>query len=474
MRAAFSAVLLAFFFSGTIVASLSHGAPALSRAATPLSLERLSRDTFRYFWETTDPHTGLTPDRYPSDSPASIAAIGFALTAYAIGAEREYITRAQAAQRTRATLRFLSSLPMGPEASGVAGYQGFFYHFLNRTDGRRHLGWQVELSTVDTALLIAGALFAQTYFDDGNAVEAQIRDLADHLYRRVNWRWAQSNYPLISLGWVPGEGFLPWDWVGYNEAMILYILALGSPTYPVERDAWDQWADHYQDDWTVDNGTEYLTFAPMFGHQYSHVWIDFRDVRDDFMRDKGSDYFQNSRLATNAQRRYAITNERGWLGYGEDFWGLTASDGPGNFSVLIDGKKKQFASYRARGVGPRYHFDDGTLAPTAMLGSLPFAPEIVLPGLAALYEKYGEHLYAEYGFRDAYNPTFTFDLPTKTGKVVPGLGWFATDYIGIDQGPILAMAENFRSELVWRVMRKNPYIRRGLKRAGFRGGWLGD
>lgn len=457
-------LLLFFTLNGT-------AAPQVVTADTPLTLQRLSRDTFLYFWETTDKNTGLAPDRFPSKSPASIAAVGFALTAYPIGVENGYITRMQAADRTLSTLRFFWNLPMGPEKKGTAGYQGFFYHFLNMKNGSRSQDWEIELSTVDTALLMAGVLFSQSYFDGPDKKESEIRNLADKLYKRVDWHWAQNHTPLISHGWFPDKGFLEHDWSGYNEAMLVYILALGSPTHSIGENSWQAWTAHYKDDWAVDNGIEHLTFAPMFGHQYSHVWIDFRDIQDDYMKEKNSNYFENSKKAAYAQRQYAISNPENWVGYGENLWGLTACDGPGKFSLEVNGKLRKFAGYSARGVG-NYSFDDGTLAPTALIGSLPFAPEIILPAIQMTYKNFGKHLYTEYGFLDSFNPSFKFDVPSKIGKVIPNVGWIANDYIGIDQGAILAMVENHQSELVWKTMRKNPYIKRGLKRAGFTGGWL--
>jgi hypothetical protein len=438
----------------------------------PLTLERLQEDTFRYFWETTDAVTGLAPDRYPAESPASIAAIGFALTAYAIGVEHDYISKEQAIQRTLTTLRFLSSLPQGPENEGAAGYQGFFYHFLDTQSGLRSLAWEIELSTVDTALLMAGVLFAQSYFDGPGSDETEIRSLAEGLYQRVNWQWAQNHAPLISLGWMPDKGFIDYDWVGYNEAMLVYILALGSPTYPIESDAWSKWTDHYADDWGGLAPYEHLTFGPLFGHQYSHVWIDFRDIQDAYMAEKESDYFLNSRIAVRAQRQYAIANPSRWDGYSSEIWGLTACDGPGPFHLQFKGSVREFRGYSARGVAVNHSFDDGTLSPTAVGGSIAFAPDIVIPALQALYDQFGEHIYSEYGFFDAFNPSFRFNVTPESGKIIPGVGWIGSDYIGIDQGPILAMTENYQSELIWSTMKKNPHIRRGLQRAGFTGGWL--
>jgi hypothetical protein len=438
----------------------------------PLTLQRLQEDTFHYFWETTDADTGLAPDRYPSESPASIAAIGFALTAYPIGVAHDYISRNQAITRTLATLRYMSNLPHGPEEEGSAGYQGFFYHFLDSQDGLRSQAWQIELSTVDTALLMAGVLFAQSYYDGQGADETEIRSLAEQLYRRVNWQWAQNHPPLISLGWMPESGFLNGDWVGYNEAMLVYILALGSPTYPVEPAAWVAWTDHYDDDWGGNEPFEHLTFGPMFGHQYTHVWIDFRGIQDAYMAGKNSDYFLNSRIAVDAQRQYAIDNPSDWLAYGGEIWGQTACDGPGPFRLQFNGSIREFRGYSARGVAMTHSFDDGTISPTAAGGSIAFSPDIVIPALQAIYNQYGNHIYSEYGFLDAFNPSFQFNVTPESGRVIPGVGWVGSDYIGIDQGPILTMLENYQSELIWNTMKKNPHIRRGLLRAGFSGGWL--
>lgn len=446
-------------------------------------IEELSRRTFDYFWETTDSKTCLAPDRWPSAPFSSIAAIGFAITAYGIGAERDYVTREQAAQRTRQCLDYLYALPQGPDARGTAGHEGFFYHFLALTDGTRHR--TNELSSVDTSLLFAGVLFAQSYFDRDNHTERAIRDTADALYRRADWTFflrGPDDPPAnnlesskgIAMGWKPESGFGSHDWVGYNEGMLVYVLALGSPTHPVTREAWDEgWAARLDEDWGTYYGQEHLNFEPLFGHQYSHVWIDFRGIQDTFMREKGIDYFENSRRATLAQYGYTQDNPDDWVGYGGDIWGLTACDGPGRAQHVVNGIERQFTGYSARGASAIRVRDDGTIAPTAAGGSVPFAPEIAIPALMAMKERYGEHLYTDYGFRDAFNPSFTFDdfRPTY-GTVVPGLGWFASDHLGIDQGPILAMLENHRSELIWTTMRKNPYIRKGLREIGFSGGWL--
>ena len=317
-----------------------------------------------------------------------------------------------------------------------------------------------------------GVLFAQSYYDRDEPREKEIREIAEELYRRVDWNWLQQNKPLVSMGWFPESGFIPHDWMGYNEAMMLYVLALGSPTHPVSPEAWQVWARTYNDDWGVYQGQEFLAFGPMFGHQYSHVWIDFRGIQDDFMRERGMDYFENSRRATLAQREYAINNPMKWKDYGENVWGLTASDGPQQTVQEFRGEQREFRHYSARGAGLRENFDDGTIAPTAAISSLPFAPEIVIPATLEMHERYGEYLYSSYGFLDSFNRSFDFDIPLKTGRLVPGEGWVASDYIGIDQGPILTMIANYRNDFVWNVMKKNAHIRTGLERAGFKGGWL--
>ncbi|ASN01165.1 glucoamylase family protein [Xanthomonas citri pv. malvacearum] len=431
----------------------------------------IERRTFQFFWDTTNEVNGLSPDRFPSRPFASIASVGFALTAYPIGIENGWVSRNQAIDRTLTTLKFFRDAPMGPQKTGRAGYKGFYYHFLDMQQGNRYDSW-VELSSVDTALLMMGVLFTQSYYDGEDPREKEIRQIADTLYKRVDWRWLQQRAPLISMGWFPESGFINHDWMGYNEAMMLYILALGSPTHGVDPDAWTSWTRTYNNDWGVYQGQEYLSFGPLFGHQYSHVWIDLRDIQDQYMRERGIDYFLNSRRATLAQRDYAIDNPMKWKDYGENVWGLTASDGPQNTSQEYRGEQRQFRHYSSRGAGLRENFDDGTIVPSAAISSIVFAPEVVIPATEEMHKRYGDFLYSSYGFLDSFNPSFNYDIPLKTGRMVPDRGWVASDYIAIDQGPILAMIANYQNEFVWNVMKKNPYIRAGLERAGFTGGWL--
>jgi len=431
-------------------------------------LDTLEARTFRFFWEQCDPVTGLAPDRHPTPSFASVAATGFALTAYPIGVERGYVTRDAASGRVLKSLRHLWRAPQGDAPAGRAGHHGFFYHFLDPASGERF--GRVELSTVDTALLVMGALFCQSYFDADDAAEWEIRALADSLYLRADWSWASVRAPLVGHGWTPEGGFLPYDWRGYNEAMPVYLLALGSPTHPVEPEAWRAWLAGYR--WGAFMGREHLGFAPLFGHQYAAVWIDFRGIADAALAPRGIDYFENSRRATLAQYDYALANPGGWRGYGPRLWGLTACDGPINADLEVDGQLRAFKTYWARGASFTEVNDDGTICPAAAGGSIAFAPEIVLPALMAMREDHGEYLFGEYGFRDALNPSFRLDVPVQHGRVVPGRGWYDTDYLGIDQGPILAMIENHRSGLIWERMRGNAHLRRCLRAAGFAGGWL--
>jgi hypothetical protein len=451
--------------------------PAVQQAT--LSLDDIEHRTFEFFWQTANPENGLVPDHWPPRKGvpyfSSIAAVGFALTAYPIGVERGWITREQARQRVLTTLRFFANAPQGDSEDDDTGYHGFFYHFLDMQTGLR---WSrgTEVSTIDTTLLMAGVLFDQTYFDRDDPEEREIRALADKLYRDIDWNWAQVRPPLVSMGWTPGGKFIPADWEGYNEAMILYILALGSPTHPVQPDAWAAWTSTYDKTWGSFHGSKpHVGFAPLFGHQYSESWIDFRGIRDAYMRKRGLDYFENSRRSVVGQRAYAIANPRNCKGYGADIWGLTASNGPGHAkAVRPDGTRIRFHGYLARGADVGHVVDDCTLVPTAAIGSIVFAPELVLPAIQAMYRRYGTWLYSEYGFLDAFNPSFPDHLQPTGGRVVPGEGWFDSAYLGIDQGPILLMIENYRSGFVWQVMRRNPYIRRGLERAGFEGGWLAE
>jgi len=411
--------------------------------------------TFRYFWDMANPDNGLVPDSSKIDAPSSIAAVGMSLACYAVAAEREWVARADAAERVRTTLRTFWHGPGGHELDAI-GYKGYFFHFLDMESGRR--AQRSELSTIDTAILLAGALTAGRYFDGDDAIEGEIRELADALYRRTDWQWALNHGAAVSHGWKPESGFLRYRWQGYNEALLLYALALGSPTYPIPAASYRAWTETYQ--WKTIYDQEFLYAGPLFIHQLSHIWIDFRGIQDAPMRERGIDYFENSRRATLVQHQYAIRNPREFEGYGEFVWGISASDGPGPAVRTIKGRKQRFWDYRGRGVpwGP----DDGTLSPWAVVASLPFAPRLVSRTLEEIDERYPEML-SELGYKCSFNPTF----PGKGSK-----GWISQGYYGLDQGPVVLMIENHRSGMIWDLTRRCPYVVEGLRRAGFRGGWL--
>ncbi|CAM5370458.1 hypothetical protein MAUB1S_06345 [Mycolicibacterium aubagnense] len=418
-------------------------------------LDTFQRLALGYFLRQADPSTGLVADRSSPGFPASIAATGMGMAACVVAAERSWISREEACNRTLVTLRFLWDSHQGPERD-ASGYKGFFYHFLDMKTGQR--AWNSELSTIDTALLMAGVLVCGRYFDLESEDEREIRVLSDRLYRRVDWRWALNGGSLICHGWKPGRRFLPYHWLGYDEALILYVLALGSPTHGVSPGSYSAWLSGYR--WKRLYGHEFVYAGPLFIHQFSHLWIDFRGIRDAFMREKGLDYFENSRRATLVQREYAVRNPRGFEGYDQNNWGLTASDGPGKQLATVDGIPRRFFAYRARGApfGP----DDGTISPWAAFASLPFAPEIVLPTIRHFHARQPAYDDA-CGVGASFNPTF---------RDSDGNGWFSRDHVGINQGPIVMMFENHRSELIWRLLRRCPYIVDGLRSAGFAGDWL--
>ena len=427
----------------------------LEPSLTDAELSRLERDTFKYFADEVNLENGLVRDNTKQDAPASIAAVGFALTAYPIAVERKYLTRAEAIKRTLTTLRFFHDAPHGKEPDAT-GYKGFYYHFLDMKTGRRV--WKCELSTIDSTYLIAGALTAARYFDRDTKGEQEIRTLAEALYARADWQWAQNRGLTVTHGWKPESGFIKYRWTGYSEALILYVLGLASPTFPLPAESYEAWTRTYK--WKKFYGHEFLYAGPLFIHHLSHMWIDFRGIQDEYMTGKAINYFENSRRAIYAQQAYAMRNPKKRVGYGRFSWGITASDGPGPAMRRINGRKVRFYSYIARSFP--YGPDDGTLAPWAVAASLPFAPEVVLPSLHRLNEEYPE-ITNQYGFKCSYNPTFT----SANGK-----GWVSKGYFGLDQGPIIMMIENYRTGLIWRLMRRSPYIISGLRRAGFRGGWI--
>jgi hypothetical protein len=429
----------------------------VDRLPTDEELLKLQRTTVLYYLHETNPDNGLVRDKTDPTAPCSIAAVGLALATIPAIVERGVIIRKFAAKIARRRLRSLLDLPQGPEPD-AAGYKGFFYHFLDIDTGRRV--WNCELSTLDSAFLLAGALTCVAYFDADTEEEAEVRRLGDALYRQADWDWARDGGATLTHGWKPESGFLPHRYHGYDEGLLLYILGLGSPTHPLSPESYAGYCATYQ--WKKIYGRELLYSGPLFTHQLSHLWVDFRGIRDAFMRERGSDYFENSRQATFVQQEYAIRNPLGFEGYGEYCWGFTACDGPGWTTRTVNGVERQFYDYIARGApfGP----DDGTVAPWAVVASLPFAPEIVIPSVRH-FARLNLGMTTPYGFKPSFNESFAVeDSPT---------GWWVTPHhFGIDQGPVVLMIENYRSGLIWDIMRRSSYVVEGLRRAGFTGGWL--
>jgi hypothetical protein len=422
-------------------------------------LDNLRRAAFDYFRNKVNPRTGLIADTTQPGSPSSIAAVGMGLSVYAVAVERGLLSRTEAIGRTLMLLRFLHSSHQGPEPDAT-GYKGFYYHFLDMQTGRR--ARQCELSTVDTAILMAGVLTAASYFTAKNDEESEVRELARNLYLRVDWRWALNGGTTVSHGWRPESGFLPYRWdTGYSEALILYALALGSPTFPIDPQGYQEWISTFE--WKKIYDMEYLYAGPLFIHQMSHLWVDFRGIHDDFNRKKGIDYFENTRRATFVHRQYGIENPLGFAHYSEYGWGLTASDGPGPAVLEVNGVRRVFFDYIARGApfGP----DDGTISPRAVVASLPFAPEIVIKTIRHAIERLKLRGHSPYEFDASFNPTYP-----DTGANPHG--WASPWIFGLNQGPMLLMIENFQSELIWTTVRRCSYIVEGLRRAGFRDGWL--
>ncbi len=424
-------------------------------------LHTLQRETFDYFLNEVNPVTGLIADKTEPGFPSSIAVNGMAITAYIIGVEKKWLSRQNAIERILKILRFFYDSQQGRQANAT-GYKGFYYHFLKMNNGERD--WNCELSTIDTALFIAGALSAAVYFKNATGEESAIRDLADKLYRRIDWQWALNKGETICHGWKPKSGFLRYRWdKHYSEAMLMYLLALGSPTFPIQQAGYEKWSNTFAVTKVYD--TDYLYAGPLFIHQFSHMWIDFRGIQDSFNKTAGFDYFENSRRATYIHRQYAIENSLQFENYGKYCWGLTASDGPGKKKLKIGGKQRIFYNYIARGApfGP----DDGTVSPWAVVASLPFAPEIVIDTIRNAIEKLNLKPGRLEGFDASFNPTF----PKKIANVH---GWVSPWKFGLNQGPVVIMIENHHTQLIWNTMKQCPYVIKGLQQAGFTGGWLDE
>jgi hypothetical protein len=418
-------------------------------------LDTLQYKSFLFFMNEINPLNGLVKDRTTEKSASSIAAVGWGVVAWAIGAEHNWITREKAAELTLNLLRFLNNSEQSSEPDAT-GYKGFYYHFLNMETGKRD--WNCELSTIDTAWLLAGIRFAVQYYNSDNEIEKEIRELGDKITFRVDWDWTIINESkhkghegLISMAWHPEKEnkLSDFGWFGYTEGLFLYVLAAGT-NLSEPMNAYDRWLSGYQ--WKEPyEGLGHVIFPPLFGHQFTHMFIDFRGLTDKYMKEKGIDYFENSRRATLSNWKYCIENPNSWVGYDSLTWGISACDGPGDFEK--DGKK--FYGYGGRGAsGPEDNImDDGTITPEAAGGSIPFAPEVCIPALKNMYDKYGDKgLWGKYGLKDAFNLT---------------VDWFDKDYLGLDEGPIVIMIENYRTGLVWKYAMKDPVIQKGLTKLGF-------
>lgn len=384
-------------------------------------LDELERAAFRYFWEQADPTTGLVKDRCnvraatDNTTVASIAATGFGLTALAIGAERKLVSFTSARDRVIATLRFLRRK--------MPTHRGFFYHWANVRTGERM--WDSEVSSIDTAILLCGVITCRHHFG-----YREITRLAYDIFNRVDWAWLSADTSLLPHGWTPELGFLQYRWDYYSELMMMYLLGLGSPTHPLPVAAWHAWK---RTTFEYD-GLRYIgSYAPLFVHQYSQAWFDFRGKRDRY-----ADYFRNSTIATEVHRRFCLELAGKYPHFSDDLWGITASDSKNGYVVW--------------GGPPEMGPIDGTVVPSATGGSLPFLPKETLRVLKTIKNRYGSRTWSRYGFVNAFNPM---------------TNWYGTDVVGIDTGITLLMAENLRTGLVWKAFMKSPEVQRALERAGF-------
>jgi hypothetical protein len=383
-------------------------------------LDEVENACFLYFWDQGSPKTGMVKDRcnvHVDDQGivASIAATGFGLTALCIGEQRSFVTKDEAIERVVAALRFLwKKLP---------NHRGFFYHFANINTGERV--WDSEVSSVDTAILLCGILTCREHFRHPG-----ITELANLIFNRVDWTWLSEDTSLLPHGWTPEFGFLGSRWDYYSELMMMYLLGMGSSVYPLKEEAWNAWKRltfEYE-------GLRYIgSFAPLFVHQYSQAWFDFRGKRD-----KYADYFQNSVTATEVHRRFCLELAKQFPDYSEDLWGITASDSDHGY-VIWGGPPA---------IGPI----DGSVVPSAAGGSLPFLPQATLRVLKTMRSRYAP-AWNKYGFVNAFNPL---------------KNWYDTDVIGIDTGITMVMAENLRSGFVWDTFMKAPEAQRGMQRAGLK------
>lgn len=421
---------LALIGKGAAIAGASLGVTGLNALCWPGGsdsdptlhpdlLDALQSTSFRFFWEQASPVTGLVKDRAAARGTdrrtlSSISSTGFGLTALCIADARGYRSSAQIKQRVLATMEFLLS-----KAPAV---NGFFYHFMDMNSGARAV--LSEISSIDTAILLCGCLTCREYFQD-----PRISDLALQLYDRVNWQWMMNGGTTLSHGWKPESGFLPTRWDTYCELMMLYLLAIGSRTYPIPASSWNAWSRplmHYMGLTYIDADT------PLFVHQFSHAWIDFRGKRDAY-----ANYFQNSVTATRAHKLFCLSLAGRFPDYTENLWGISSSDYPRGF-VVWGGPPP---------IGPI----DGTVVPSAAGGSIVFLPEQTLAVLQNVYEHF-PRAWSRYSFIDSFNPL---------------TGWYDTDVVGIFLGIVALMAENYRTQLVWNTFMKNPEVARAMQLVGF-------
>jgi hypothetical protein len=407
-------------------------APSLLRARTGIVHEGLTakdqvllteiqQRAVLFFLDHSDVASGLTRDRAPTSgapgfAASSIAATGFALTAWCIAEQRGWLEEGEALRRVRETLRFV--------LHHHAHERGWLYHFVDPQTGER--AWRSEASTIDTALFLQGALLAREYLSDPEA-----SGLVDEIYQRIDWSWALNGGTTLSHGWFPESGFIPHRWDSYSELMGLYLLGIGAPSGALPAETWHAWRREPR---AHHDGRTFIQCGPLFTHQYAHGWFDFRDQRDAY-----ADYWQNSVDATLAQRAWSAMQTVRFSHWSDEMWGLTASDGA--------------RGYMAWGTpGISRDESDGTLVPCAPGGSLPFAPRECLTALHRMREKGGNAVWGKYGFVDAFNPQ---------------TGWVAEDVIAIDNGIMLVMAENLQSGFVWQNFMRAPEVKRGMQLAGF-------
>jgi hypothetical protein len=384
-------------------------------------LDEIERANFLYFWEQTNPATGITRDRcnvrQPNDTElGSIAATGFGLTAMCVGDERSFMPHAEIRKRVADGLRFLSKK--------MPNHRGFFYHWANINTGERL--WDSEVSSVDTAIFLCGVLTCRQHFQD-----EEIQELAHQVFNHVDWQWLSEDTRILPHGWTPESGFLQYRWEEYSEMMMIYLLGMGSYAHPLAPEAWHAWK---RVTFEYDCIRYIGSFAPLFIHQYSQAWFDFRGKRDRY-----ADYFQNSVIASDVHRRFCLDLARQFPNYSDDLWGITASDSPKGYAVW--------------GGPPATGPIDGSVVPSAAGGSLPFLPQPTLRVLRTMKERYGNQAWSRYGFVNAFNPL------TR---------WYDTDVVGIDTGITMIMAENARTGFVWKTFMKNPEARRGMQLAGFK------